>query len=81
MRFRVIFTEPMVYQADHPVARRVVTELVVSSDTARRAEMHALRTVSGSGDVLRVEPVDGPFGHPPAVENIDDVDVLIRLHG
>ena len=69
MRWLVTFTGPVVYQADHPKARRTVTSLEVSSDTARRAEMHAIRSVQGDAEIAAVRPV-GRVLAPPFVEDL-----------
>ena len=69
MRWLVTFTGPVVYQADHPKARREITSLVVSAATARSAEIHALRTVQGAADVASVEPTPRVLA-PPFVEDL-----------
>ena len=75
-RYRVVFTEPMIYQVDHPKARREVTELLVSSHSVRAAELHAIRTCTGPGDVLRVEEVEKVLS-PPVVEIVPDPPPLV----
>ena len=69
MRWLVTFTGPVVYQADHPKARRTITTLEVSAETARSAEIHALRTVQGAADIASVKPV-GKLMAPPFVEDL-----------
>ena len=46
-RFLVKFPQPVTYLPDHPISRRVVTELDVSAPDAARALIHAIRVVSG----------------------------------
>lgn len=72
MRFRVTYTAPVVYQADHPKARRIITSLDVSSETRRQAEIHAIRTVQGGADILSIEEIGKVLPAPP-VETIPDV--------
>lgn len=61
-RFLVTFPQPVIYQADHPKARRVITELEVSAPDATTAQFHAIRVVSGDPSGLTVIPAP-PHAH------------------
>jgi hypothetical protein len=59
--YLVEFSEAVVYLPDHPHGQRHVRALCVQSDTPRYAELHALRTTRGPGEIVairRVEDVD-----------------------
>ncbi len=81
MKFLVRFLQPVVYQAEHPSARREITSLVVNAPNARGAELHAIRTCAGEIEGLTVEPFIGVFGHPPQVEIVPDIPISIVVSG
>ena len=56
--FFVEFDRPVVYQPDHPKAKRTVTGLVVNAGTLTGAMQHALRTTRGEVEILQTLPVD-----------------------
>lgn len=66
-RFRVVFAQPVIYQADHPKARREITELHVSAPDESGALTHAIRVVQGDVAGIRVEPATD-LPSTPAVE-------------
>jgi hypothetical protein len=62
-----MFAQPVIYQADHPKARREITELQVSAPDEAGAITHAIRVVQGDVAGLTIAPfTDLPL--PPAVE-------------
>lgn len=56
MEYLARFPTPVVYQPDHPIARREVTELVVSAPTMHGAYVHAARVVQGDVSGMTIEP-------------------------
>lgn len=67
-RFTVRFPNPVTYLPDHPIGRRVVTELQVSAPDAARAMIHAIRVVSGDVGTPLVEGgADSPHSAPSEV--------------
>lgn len=66
-RFLIRFNQPVDYQPDHPVSRRLgITELLVSAPTLDHAKAHALRVTRGEGVIVDDIPV--PSAAPPVEE-------------
>lgn len=55
MTFRVTFAQPVTYQPGHPIAARKITEMIVCSDTATNAQLHAVRVTVGDPGTITVE--------------------------
>lgn len=81
MKWLVRFPRTVIYQPDHPKARRELISLVVHATTAQGAIIHALRVVSGDVEGLTAEPFTGIFGHPPLQEPLNDVPIEITVGG
>ena len=71
----------VIYQPDHPTARRELVTLVVHADSAQGAVIHALRVVSGDVEGLTAEPFIGVFGSLPVQEPFNDVPIEITVGG
>lgn len=78
-RFLVRFLRSVVYQPDHPKARRDITELIVSTDDPGLALIHAYRTVSGDPTGATVEPFLGSMGSPSVSEPPQDRPIEIDV--
>lgn len=52
--YAVHFDQPVVDQPDNPFARRVISVMEVHAPTAKDAEIHAIRTTTGQGQVTEV---------------------------
>ena len=70
--FLVRFPQPVVYQPDHPQARRTITDLLVHAPDALGAQMHAVRVVQGDVSGMTVD-VFWPTQTRPPVESIPDI--------
>lgn len=79
MRWLVQFPRTVIYQPDHPIARREVVQLVVNSPTAQGAIIHALRTVEGDVEGLTATPFTGMLGSPPLDDTPDDIPIEIQV--
>lgn len=55
-QFVVVFATPVIYQPDHPTARRLIDLLHVHAPTAEAAIAHGIRVVQGD--------VTGVTAHP-----------------
>lgn len=78
-RWLVRFPRTVIYQPEHPIARREVVTLVVSAPTAQGAVIHALRVVEGDVEGLTAEPFTGILGQPPLQEPTQDVPIEIQV--
>lgn len=81
MKWLVRFPRMVIYQPDHPTARRELVTLVVHADSAQGAVIHALRVVSGDVEGLTAEPFIGVFGSLPVQEPFNDVPIEITVGG
>lgn len=81
MKWLVRFPRTVIYQPDHPTARRELITLVVHAETAQGAIIHALRVVSGEVEGLTAEPFTGVFGSLPVQEPCQDVPIEITVGG
>lgn len=57
-QYLVRFARPVVYQPDHPKARRAVCDLPVDAPDPTRAQIHALRVTTGDAEIISVDLLD-----------------------
>ena len=68
MRYLVKFRQPVLYQPDHPIAKREVVELPVHAGSPREAEIHTFRVCGGPIEIAEIVLCEETIGLPPAVE-------------
>ncbi len=72
--YLVRFAGVAVYQADHPKARREISELLVHAPNPLQASAHALRTTIGCAEIAEV--IEQNFVSTPVVAEVDTTEYV-----
>lgn len=76
-KYLVRLAAPVIYQPDHPKARREITELVVSAADAEQAKIHLYRSTLGNVQIAEVLPYEPPPPTPLPIEDGPTIEVAI----